>query len=723
MVEEAPVRWCDAFPSGISTHSLSFWKASEGFAYKEPIDLDLTFDDGFLRDLSQELFHSNYDPDWQISRQPEVKFIDVFPSLAYLQSIEHMQLTVPIRNLLLRSGVATMAEFMNFSFSRFMDIMGAGQKKGLQLSVELVSFVLNQVRRGTFWAELEGALAPIASENIEVSSTETVFKRDPDRVESERILVQELTRFAYFLHYRGEVDLPIAAAALPGNIPSFQQEYNTELRHVTVGKWLSEFEVPTMAKLIELFEETLQANPVMLTLLRGRIFSTNPKSLEQIGEMVELTRERIRQIEKKITSNFEQYMLDDEYLVHAVRAVKSYCVVPIPEEELLELLPPLTDVSSSGIKVIDFISYFSGLEYRDGWYANSFATTQSQIETAIERSQDEHKIIDQAKMKFFAGKQWHANGTDNLSKWIAKLGYQAYKDKWISGTNLPQRAFLILTVENEPRTGEQIMEALAVDRSIRSLENSLASDERFIRVSRYEWGLASWGLESYGGIQDAIGKYIDEHGSTPINELIAIFAERYKVKPASIRAYASGGQFAIVDGFVKRSVAVRVGRKGVTETKNLYKTDQGLALRITIKFDHIRGSGSSCPAALTTAFGVTTGTKKTFSYGDGQISISQMSLTSNLTSIKKVCDNLSLGEGDQCILFFSSDEVTAKKVDVTKTGEGLIAELAGLSGSDNLAARLSHSFGLEETITLNELHEMAEMRNEFDLVAAIEEII
>ena len=717
MVVETPVRWLDAFPPGISNYRF-FDSPSGELVIPENAILSQKYTRKVIEDIAHNRAFGTYFGEWSAGTM-----VDLFPSLAHLTDFDELDLPTPIKNLILRAGVSNLSKFLNLTFEDFQAIRGAGYSKTLQLSEILVRMVLNQVRRGTFWSELQGAMSIQEVESEEDTVEEAEISRNPDRLEAELALIEEITKFAYFLNYRSQQDSPIVATASTIGTTNFNNDYNSGLSLVTAGKWLSEFSIPTMPRLIDLFEESLQASPVMTALLRERIFSPNPKSLDQVGDMVNLTRERVRQIEKTVTSKFEKYLEDDEYLVHAVRAVKSFCTVPVPEAELLKLLPTLTEKSNSGVRVIDFMSYFGGIEFRDGWYCNSFAATKTLIDSAIERSQDEFKVIDNAKFVFFAGKDWYSSGSNNLASWLKYLGYQSHKDKWISGSSLPQLAFLVLSGENRALTGAQIMEALDTDRTIRSLENSLAADERFVRVNKSEWGLVSWGLEAYGGIQEAIGNYIDEHGSTPIDQLIAIFAPKFKVKPASIRAYASGGQFAIVDGFVKRSAAVRVGRKGVTETKNLYKTAHGFALRITIKFDHIRGSGSSCPAALTTAYGVTTGTKKTFSYGVGEISISQKSLTSNLTSIKKVCDNLSLEEGDQCMLFFSDATVTAKKIDVSKSGEELVSELVGLPDIDNLANRLSGSFDLDKSVTLTEICELAESRNETDLCDALKTII
>lgn len=653
-----------------------------------------------------------------------------FPSLANVKTWDDLSLPIPIYNVLQRSGITQITEFLQLDWETFFGLRGAGNRMVFKLAEHLMLLVIDQITSGTFWP----AYANFSIEDYPlVQEPEKLEPLDFGSADSEPLIVaevdqnvdlvkQELYKFAYYLNYRGQPEAPVAKAMTPRNLPYFSREYNELLETVTAAKWLESESIPTFTELVDRFMLSLGASDVQRIILRERIFSLNPKTLDYVGAAVELTKERVRQIEKKLLDKFEDYLESDEFLIHAIRAVKSYCSVPIQEATLSQLIPELNDVADSGIRVIDFITNFAKLEKRDEWFCNSFPVAEDNLNQAIERSSDQHSIIDGTKLTFFAGKDWQIVDRTQLTKWLQYSGYVKYKEQWTLGSRLPQLAQLVLSVENKPMSGTQILDALESDKSIKSLENSLALDDRFSRVTKSAWGLVSWGHDAYTTIKDAIEKYIDAHGSTHIDELIHNFAEKYDVSPSSIRAYAASGQFVTVDGYVSKSNAARTGRKGLTETKNLYKTDTGFAVRLTATFDRLRGSGSTCPAAVTTAYGVVQGTKKTFTTDFGDLSISFMTLTSNFTSMKKALDDLGIVEDDEFMVFLNADTASYKKLDLTKSGKELIAELANLKDSDDIEGGLITVLGLEATEGQEAIKAALKKRKEMDLLALVLEI-
>jgi hypothetical protein len=433
-----------------------------------------------------------------------------------------------------------------------------------------------------------------------------------------------------------------------------------------------------------------------------------------------LTRERIRQLEAKLAPELETYFHEDRFLIHAVRAVQSFCITPISAEELFALMPTLNEKSESGVRVIDFISFFAKLEFEEGWFCNSFKDFNASLEKFVELSTDELGLIDRATLQDGLDPNWGAINRERILEWMEFRGFYRLRDKLFLASNLPQCAFFILAIEKKPMTGHEILDAIAIKRSVKSLENALSVDGRFIRVTRKEWALTDWGVGRYAGIKELIAEHIDSHGSTHIDELIALFSEKYKVQPTSIKAYASSGQFATVDGYVKRAAIVRTSRKGLAATKNLYRTHEGYALRLSVTADRLRGSGGPCPSALVSLLGVPSGTKKIFKSDTSEISITNGAPTPTISSVRKIIESLNLKLDDHFLLFFSDTSVSARKVKLDVEAPDLLADLAGLEYGLDIQESLSFALGQDETVPIGELKEIAVLRKEMDLAGAIE---
>lgn len=708
MVTDSAVTWRDAFPP-LFLRATSYYQVPNIPSPDDFIPINPRTSDQILDALV-----------WIIDTD-ESKLADLFPSLRHFERLGDFGLPTPLFNLLTNNGYSSVEDLMAITLGEFSQIRGAGQGKLVGLAKHLINLVLAQIEVGEFWSSMVGPLA--ASSRFESLGTQSTDAEPTGqrrrRMAAEKSLVSSVTEFSLFLHYSGKGEEQVVKAFSPGTGKDFIPEYNAGLARVTADEWLVENPPPTLSGLADGLMNSFTANEVERGVLEQRILPRNPETLDAVGGKFSLTRERVRQIEQKLNARLEELLSLDEHLVHAVRAIRSFCMVPIREEDLFRLLPNLKEKSAAGLSYLEFYAKLGRIDLVDGWAIANLAGVEANLKGAVANSLMENQIIDGDRLAFFAGVDWKTLELDQLSSWMRHSGYQDYKGHWSTIKNLPDLAVLVLAVEGEPLTSTQILEALGSDKSRRSLENAMAGDDRFSKVNRDEWGLKEWGHDEYTTIQDAIDKHLEKNGSTPIDELIALFAPKFKVQPGSIRAYASSGQFATVDGYVKRSAAARTGRKGVASTKNLYKTPNGYALRLEITKDRKRGSGNPCPAALATAYGVTQGSKKTFSSEFGDFTISFASLTTTFSSMKKVCDELALEIGDQVMVTFSETAASFKKVDLSLSGVDLVTSLAGLPPASEWQKTLAASLDMDFGANLEEILEVAKKRKEVDLVAAI----
>jgi hypothetical protein len=132
----------------------------------------------------------------------------------------------------------------------------------------------------------------------------------------------------------------------------------------------------------------------------------------------------------------------------------------------------------------------------------------------------------------------------------------------------------------------------------------MAGDDRFVRTDRSTWGLRSWAVEEYTSIREQIARHIGaEEGAAPLEQVVATITSRFRVSAASVHAYASSGEFEVIDGLVRRRTALATSRKSPADTRRLFRHDDVWRLRITITREHLRGSGFPVPAGLATLLG------------------------------------------------------------------------------------------------------------------------
>ncbi|ANG86874.1 hypothetical protein [Microbacterium aurantiacum] len=220
---------------------------------------------------------------------------------------------------------------------------------------------------------------------------------------------------------------------------------------------------------------------------------------------------------------------------------------------------------------------------------------------------------------------------------------------------------MVLHAQQEPLSSEAILAELGVDRSVRSLRNQLSEDPRFARVDRDDWALASWGLTGYLGIRAMIGRSLSAAGGEmTVDALIDDLTSRFNVSPRSIVAYATAFPYITSKGIVRRRGRRdmrRPRRKGLAQTRGLYRHDDRVKLRILVNSEHLRGSGCTLPNAIGEEIDLSIAEAKTLrrTGADGTILVSWRGPQIILGSVRAEVEKLGLSAGDTAFFVFGSD--------------------------------------------------------------------
>lgn len=435
--------------------------------------------------------------------------------------------------------------------------------------------------------------------------------------------------------------------------------------------------------IIELALSTLEER--QLAIARDRLFADEPKTLDDLGADFEVTRERIRQLETKAKQALDAQLGAGDFAALA-DAVRGAIGSVIPLRSLLQRYPSLAAVAPSVDqpvwRVLDRLD--DAYEIVDGWcirgkLASAAAETKRMLaEKAESRGYVElDALLAEDEFLFDAD-------------WLEHIGVTVFLGFAVTGrASIPDRAAIVLEHSGEPLGAEDILAKLGADRSLTSLKNALSVDPRLARVDRDRWALTEWGLEGYQSIRKMIGREIDEAGGEiGLDELIETLTSKFEISASSIMTYSAAHPYELERGTVRwlEVGKQRQRRKGILQTRSLFRHPRATLFRIEVNGEHLRGSGAPLPNAIGEALDLTRGEASELPVrGGGTILVSWRGPQITLGSTRSLLEALGAEPGDIAFLVFHDDDT----FEVTKAGETSSdwARLGALTGGELPSSR------------------------------------
>lgn len=285
----------------------------------------------------------------------------------------------------------------------------------------------------------------------------------------------------------------------------------------------------------------------------------NKETLEQIGEMLSITRERVRQLEKAILIRLRISAEDDE--IPELAAAEKLLVRNLTEMGRVAKLSDLADkvygrtTKASEKAGICFIATFAKnltvVEENDRYNA-AVGIADYGDETKIRERVDEivsvikaHKspmTLDELDEKLNYEHPDHIKATASISKLLATLNGVWGLAKWpeVNPKNIRDKIFVILEAKKEPMHFSDIAKEIKESNfkrknvTIQAIHNELIKDSRFVLIGRGIYALSSWGYKK-GTISDTI-KLILEKAEKPLSreEIVKQVLKVRKVKETTI---------------------------------------------------------------------------------------------------------------------------------------------------------------------------------------------
>lgn len=260
----------------------------------------------------------------------------------------------------------------------------------------------------------------------------------------------------------------------------------------------------------------------------------NKETLEQIGEMLSITRERVRQLEKAILIRLQ--ISAEENKIPELAAAEKILVRNLTEMGRVAKINDLADkvygktATASQKTGIYFIATFSKaltvVEENDKYNA-AVGIAEYGDEKAIRTKVDEIvKLIKETKQpmsldeldsKLNYEHPDHIKAIASISKALATLNGMWGLAKWpaVNPKNIRDKIFVILETKKEPMHFSEIAKEIADSNfkrknvTIQAIHNELIKDSRFILIGRGIYALSSWGYKK-GTISDIIKSILEK---------------------------------------------------------------------------------------------------------------------------------------------------------------------------------------------------------------------
>ena len=437
--------------------------------------------------------------------------------------------------------------------------------------------------------------------------------------------------------------------------------------------------IPILKRIFNLFIETSSANDEDDTtaghlrrfrILTERVFYTGrrPIPLQELGNELGITRERVRQLEVKVREQFLQEATSPSSrpLIRAAGRLRQRLGRAVPVSDLKEMFR--VDVEADR----ELLPLSATMEKALLWLAGPYR--ESQVGWLVLEN------LDVATQTLAQLQSATANGPlseESVIELVGQLGIlPAYVKDWINSFgrfqfrdgfvirwsgSFADKAEQILLLAGEPLSRDEIVRRVGESVS-RGPVSSLPADSRFMRVSRTEIGLRSWELEEYTTIEEEIAQEIERQGGqTTLSHLVTTLAANFGVAEQSVRAYlASSVNFTRnFDGDylnARRSVD-HFSIRPLEKSRRCYLHDGQWAYRYVVTADTIRGSGSGISTAFAAHLGATEpGSALVYSSDFGPVRIGRTPTGATIGTLRTVVSELGAEPGDYLFIIWTRDK-------------------------------------------------------------------
>ena len=302
--------------------------------------------------------------------------------------------------------------------------------------------------------------------------------------------------------------------------------------------------VTVMARLASVLEKMSMAQ---LATLQHRILGEPPKTLEEVGRQVGVSRERIRQLQDKVERTIGAALGNELALIASVLKQRfGHIARESDVEERIDAVLPAEPGLPRKVFRHALISKM-GFTHADGvCFDSRVAKFLAKFVSLARNLADDVGLVEEDKLVAeLPSEDWeqfwpwfrHRNGFHDL---FGRLGLRA-TDK--------ARAKAALLSIGRPATRAEIGSLCGIEEA--RVGAHLSNVPSVVRADKERWGLSEWIDDEYDGIVGEIVQRIEEDGgATTTERILSELPSKFDVSPSSVRTFMQIPKFEIRDGWI-----------------------------------------------------------------------------------------------------------------------------------------------------------------------------
>ena len=284
------------------------------------------------------------------------------------------------------------------------------------------------------------------------------------------------------------------------------------------------------------------------------------ETLEQIGEMLSITRERVRQLEKAILIRLRIAAEDGRIadLAPAEKLIVRNLTEMGRAARASDLAKKILGREATAVEKANFsflgeISPVLTIINENDKYYNTISIAEYGDEKAIRvkvdeivslvKANKEPMSIDQLDEKLNYEHPSHIEAIARVSKLLSTLNNHWGLTKWptVNPKNIRDKIYVVLEEKHEPMHFNDIAKAIGSsdfkrkDVTVQAIHNELIKDPRFVLIGRGIYALDAWGYQK-GTVSDIIKKILAKAGDEGISrkEIVKQVLKERKVKETTV---------------------------------------------------------------------------------------------------------------------------------------------------------------------------------------------
>lgn len=262
--------------------------------------------------------------------------------------------------------------------------------------------------------------------------------------------------------------------------------------------------------------------------------SGNKETLEQIGDMLSITRERVRQLEKAILirlrilaedGNIPELAQAEKIIIRNLTEMGRIARVSDLAEKIFsqsvtekqrQSLAFIGEISASLTVVEESEKYFNAIGIADYGSEKEIKAKVDEIVALIKKNKVPTSL-DELDNNLNYEHPSHIKAVASISKLLATLNDLWGLAKWptVNPKNIRDKIYVVLEEKREPMHFEEIAEAIKgsdfrrKNVTIQAIHNELIKDPRFVLIGRGIYALDSWGYKK-GTVSETISDVLKQ---------------------------------------------------------------------------------------------------------------------------------------------------------------------------------------------------------------------